>query len=166
MANGLQSFSMLYQDRLFRIPDYQRGYAWKHEQLVDFWEDIQNLNINQYHYTGLLSLKEINSDEKAHFNEIEWLPSGYKVFHVIDGQQRLTTFSILMFEITKFIVGVDENKEKSDDEIVLGDETLAEVRKRYICKKKPPIGISMTYLFGYEADNPSAKYLITTFPIG
>ncbi len=36
MANELHSLSMLFQNRLFRIPDYQRGYAWKREQLIDF----------------------------------------------------------------------------------------------------------------------------------
>ncbi len=39
MANGLQSLSTLFHKKLFRIPDYQRGYAWKQEQLADFWED-------------------------------------------------------------------------------------------------------------------------------
>lgn len=28
MANELQPLSLLFQNRLFRIPDYQRGYAW------------------------------------------------------------------------------------------------------------------------------------------
>ena len=41
--SDLQSLSELYQNKLFRIPDYQRGYAWKQEQLVDFWDDILNL---------------------------------------------------------------------------------------------------------------------------
>jgi uncharacterized protein with ParB-like and HNH nuclease domain len=43
MSNELISLSTLFQNRLFRIPDYQRGYAWKKEQLVDFWEDLLNL---------------------------------------------------------------------------------------------------------------------------
>jgi uncharacterized protein with ParB-like and HNH nuclease domain len=38
MSNELISLSTLFRNRLFRIPDYQRGYAWKKEQLVDFWE--------------------------------------------------------------------------------------------------------------------------------
>lgn len=59
MANELQSLSMLFQNRLFRIPDYQRGYAWQQPQLVDFWDDIINLQEDRYHYTGLLSLKQL-----------------------------------------------------------------------------------------------------------
>lgn len=46
--NELQSISQLFQNKLFRIPDYQRGYAWKQEQLVDFWDDLTNLQMDRY----------------------------------------------------------------------------------------------------------------------
>ncbi len=51
----------LFKEKIFRIPDYQRGYAWRQEQLKDFWEDLINLPGNQSkrsHYTGVLTLKE------------------------------------------------------------------------------------------------------------
>lgn len=41
--NELQSLSQIFNKRIFRIPDYQRGYAWQGQQLRDFWEDIVNL---------------------------------------------------------------------------------------------------------------------------
>ncbi|MDA8228680.1 MAG: hypothetical protein M0T74_13485 [Desulfitobacterium hafniense] len=34
--NELQSISQLFQKKLFRIPDHQRGYAWKQEQFGRF----------------------------------------------------------------------------------------------------------------------------------
>lgn len=40
MADELQPLSLLFQNRLFRIPDYQRGYAWQQSQLIDFWDDL------------------------------------------------------------------------------------------------------------------------------
>jgi hypothetical protein len=61
--NELQSLSQIFQNRIFRIPDYQRGYAWQGQQLRDFWEDIVNLQSDRYHYTGLLSLKKLNQEE-------------------------------------------------------------------------------------------------------
>lgn len=61
MANELQPLSLLFQNRLFRIPDYQRGYAWLQQQLVDFWDDLVNLQADRYHYTGLLSLKPLKA---------------------------------------------------------------------------------------------------------
>ena len=33
-----KSLDSLFKEKIFRIPDYQRGYAWKEKQLKDFWE--------------------------------------------------------------------------------------------------------------------------------
>ena len=160
MANELQPLSVLFQNRLFRIPDYQRGYAWKHEQLVDFWEDLLNLHEDRYHYTGLLSLKAVNRNDVKTWQGDEWLLDiGYKPFHVVDGQQRLTTFSILMYEIVSSVNGLPENQDKADADIFLGFESLKDIKAKYIVRKRPPQNLVATYLFGYETDNPSADYL-------
>lgn len=160
MANELQPLSLLFQNRLFRIPDYQRGYAWLQQQLVDFWDDLVNLQPDRFHYTGLLSLKPLNSQETVSWGEDLWLvENGYKPCHIVDGQQRITTFVILLNEIVKFVRGLDENRDKSDREITLGYETVEEIVSKYICRKRPPNGVVTTYLFGYEADNPSAGYM-------
>ena len=125
MGKELQSLSVLFQNRLFRIPDYQRGYAWKHEQLADFWEDLLNLHEDRYHYTGLLSLKAVNRGDVKTWQGDEWLlDNGFKPFHVVDGQQRLTTFSILMYEILVFVQALPDNHDKTEDEIVFGSEYL------------------------------------------
>ena len=160
MANELHSLSVLFQNRLFRIPDYQRGYAWKREQLADFWDDLMNLQEDRYHYTGLLSLKPLSRKDVKTWQGDEWLlDSGYKPFHVVDGQQRLTTFSILMFELAFFVRGLPENDGKSDEDIFIGFESLRDIKAKYILRKRPPQNLVTTYLFGYETDNPSADYL-------
>lgn len=158
--SDLQSLSELYQNKLFRIPDYQRGYAWKQDQLVDFWDDILNLQEDRYHYTGLLSLKAVAKAESRGWSNDKWLlDSGYKAYHVVDGQQRLTTFSILVNEIVSFVEDLEDNAEKSDEDIVLCYQTLKAIRAKYISQKRPPQNLITTYLFGYEVDNPSADYL-------
>lgn len=160
MANELQPLSQLFQNKLFRIPDYQRGYAWQQPQLVDFWDDLINLQEDRYHYTGLLSLKNLKRKETATWGEDLWLVElGYHPCHIVDGQQRLTTFVILLNEIVTFVRDLPENKGKSDSEIVLGYEVLSGIVEKYICRKRPPHGMITTYLFGYEVDNPSAEYL-------
>ena len=50
----LLSLSEIFNNKIFRIPDFQRGYSWEERQLDDFWEDIQNLSPNKIHYIGLL----------------------------------------------------------------------------------------------------------------
>ena len=67
--NNLISLSKLFDKRIFRIPDYQRGYAWQHPQLSDFWEDLWNLSEDRYHYTGTLSLKLLKSDAYKDWTE-------------------------------------------------------------------------------------------------
>ena len=105
MANELQPLSLLFQNRLFRIPDYQRGYAWLQSQLTDFWDDLINLQDGRYHYTGLLSLKNLKSSETTLWGSDLWMVSkGFKPCHIVDGQQRLTTFVILLNEIVEYQV--------------------------------------------------------------
>lgn len=160
MANELQPLSLLFQNRLFRIPDYQRGYAWQQSQLTDFWDDLVNLQEGRYHYTGLLSLKNLKSSETTSWGGDLWMVSkGFKPFHIVDGQQRLTTFVILLNEIVEYSRTLKENGGLSDRDIVLGYETLEDVVAKYICQHRPPNKQITTYLFGYEVDNPSSDYL-------
>ncbi len=160
MSNELQPLSQLFQNRLFRIPDYQRGYAWQQAQLIDFWEDLINLQPDRYHYTGLLSLKNLKLKEVTSWGNDLWLvDNGFRPCHIVDGQQRLTTFIILVNEIITFVRNLPENNGKNDKEIVIGYETLKDITEKYIVKKRPPQDLITTYLFGYEVDNPSAEYL-------
>ena len=157
--NELQSLSEIFQNRLFRIPDYQRGYAWQDSQLKDFWNDLINLQTNKYHYTGLLSLKKINDTDSVD-NDDKWLlRKGYSIYHIVDGQQRLTTFIILLNELLNFVKDCNENIGKNDSEIYICYDLLKDIRSKYIFQKMPPENFITTYLFGYENDNPSAEYL-------
>ena len=53
----------MFQNRLFRIPDYQRGYAWTRDQLIDFWDDFYwsfdklIAALNAYDYEAFASQK-------------------------------------------------------------------------------------------------------------
>lgn len=40
--NKLQSLSEIFNEKFFRIPDFQRGYAWEEAQLKDFWEELDD----------------------------------------------------------------------------------------------------------------------------
>ena len=48
METTLLTLSKIFTERLFRIPDYQRGYAWTEKQLKDFWSDLEQLEIVEY----------------------------------------------------------------------------------------------------------------------
>ena len=100
----------LFKEKIFRIPDYQRGYAWRREQLKDFWEDLVNLSGDRSHYTGVLTLKQIPDHEIARNTKEFWLVDdhSYHVHHIVDGQQRLTAFIIFLQSFVDFITALPE----------------------------------------------------------
>lgn len=90
------SLETLFQNRIFHIPDYQRGYAWETKpQLEDFIKDLELLPIGRDHYTGTVVLYdnlETKSDQKGNL---------YHIYDVVDGQQRLTTTVLLLDAIQR-----------------------------------------------------------------
>jgi len=156
----LTSFDDVFHKRIFRIPDYQRGYAWRREQLVDFWEDLINLEDGRRHYTGMLTIKERPADSIEPDSQEYWLVrQGYSVCDVVDGQQRLTTFVILIKCMLDAYRSLPEHKDTADTDVYLADQSLAAVLENFLYKEKPPERVIRTHLFGYHRDNPSYEYL-------
>ena len=152
----------LFKEKIFRIPDYQRGFAWQREQLKAFWEDLVNLSGNRSHYTGVLTLKHIPSEEISPSQREYWLVEdhSYQVYHIVDGQQRLTTFVIFLQAFVDFVKRLEENREKDDGEIYITDSlSVAALQERFLFKIKPTGDQFRTYKFGYTEDNPSYDYL-------
>lgn len=159
--NELLSLQDLFNKKIFRIPDYQRGYSWSSQQLNEFWEDIINLPLDRDHYTGMISLKKLNRNETDKWTEENWLFDtwGFNAYHVVDGQQRMTTFVILINEIVKFYRNLEENKNKTNDTIYISSIPLTKIIEDYLVIVKPDSeGQLKTYKFGYEVDNPSHEF--------
>jgi len=159
--NELQSLKDIFKDRIFKIPDYQRGYAWTKRHLKDFWEDTINLPIDRFHYTGMLSLKKVEKHKWKIWNDDCWLieERGYKPFHIVDGQQRLTTFVVFIQAITELIKNFPENKDKKEEDIYLGSFSLKSIKEEYLAIQRPPNFIIKSHKFSYETDNPSFEFL-------
>ena len=152
----------LFKEKLFRIPDYQRGYAWRREQWDAFWEDLINLPDGRSHYTGVLTLNEIPSAEVQQDDNEFWLVDdhSYKLYHVVDGQQRLTTFTLFLQAFIELLRSLSENKGRADDAIYLTETlSIAAVERKFLFEVKPPGKAFRTYKFGYTVDNPSYEYL-------
>lgn len=160
--NAPKSLDSLFKEKLFRIPDYQRGYAWQLNQLTAFWEDLVNLPDARSHYTGVLTLKAIPNNEVKPNSKEFWLVDdhGYQLYHIVDGQQRLTTFVILLQAFVDFVKQLPEHIDLEDREVYITDSlTVADVVEKYLLKVKPRGDQFRTYKFGYEEDNPSDEYL-------
>jgi uncharacterized protein with ParB-like and HNH nuclease domain len=102
----------------FTIPNFQRPYTWKAKQLADLWDSLVN-NPN-YYYIG--TIFGIPGSRKAESN-----------LEIIDGQQRITTLSIILIALRDF---VDKNKNKFEDAegIVQEINNLLLQKKRYSSK--------------------------------
>lgn len=152
MDNQLLTLSKIFTERLFRIPDYQRGYAWTEKQLKDFWNDVQQLSSGSNHYTGVLTLESVPTEVYKKWDDDCWIidAKSYQPYFVVDGQQRLTTAIILIQCILDWL-GEDES---------LNFTAKLDIQRKFIFDSKDS-GISRSYAFGYERDNPSYEFLKT-----
>lgn len=152
METELHSISKIFTERILRIPDYQRGYAWTEKQLKDFWSDLNQLEPDKKHYTGVLTLEIVPEETLRGWTEDLWIidSKSFSPFFIVDGQQRLTTAIILIQAIIEYI--------KNDG--VLNYTSVNDIRKKFIFDSKDQ-GISRSYIFGYEKDNPSYEFLKT-----
>ena len=152
----------VFEKRIFRIPDYQRGYAWRVSQLKDFWEDLVNLSDDRFHYTGVLTLKqksnrEIEPDSKEH-----WLVDelSFDVYSIVDGQQRLTTCVIFLKALIDVFSSVCAGAPGPNQDVYITESlTVTSVVEQFLYRRKPTGDQFRTYLFGYDEDNPSHNYL-------
>lgn len=152
------SLDVLFNNKIFRIPDYQRGFAWQTEQLRQFWDDLVNLAEGRSHYTGLITMREIATDNTDRYGREQWLirDFSHRAYHIVDGQQRLTTLVVLLQAFVELKRSLC--KDESDREIYVSESlTIDDVVEKYIVRKHPK-GIYRTYKFGYDADNPSDKF--------
>ena len=153
MASDLKPLQDFFKNRVFRIPDYQRGYAWGEGQLEDFWQDLKRIPDGRNHNTGQITLEPVPKQSYDKWDEDIWLIDGsnYKPFYVVDGQQRLTTAVILL----KCLI------DAVPDGGALAYMEKSELVRTYLFRCSPDAGVSRVYLFGYEKDNPSYEYLKT-----
>jgi uncharacterized protein with ParB-like and HNH nuclease domain/predicted transport protein len=89
----------------YLIPLYQRTYSWEREQCARLWNDIVNLHNShrEGHFVG--SIVRIDEDSAA----------GSTIAMIIDGQQRLTTLTLLLLALRDYAkatadCGVNPNK--------------------------------------------------------
>ena len=85
---------ILSNGKLYFVPKFQRDYSWENEHLEILWEDMNGLEANDYHYMGYLVLQE----------------EGRNTFKIIDGQQRLTTFSLMVLAAIKRLREIQEDE--------------------------------------------------------
>ncbi|MBE3128273.1 MAG: DUF262 domain-containing protein, partial [Actinobacteria bacterium] len=83
-ANEISLQKLLNQPtEVFKLPLYQRPYAWTKDQWADLLEDVLSLSKGDSHFFGAIVVVPTQEPDQ-----------GIKSFYVIDGQQRLSTILI------------------------------------------------------------------------
>ncbi|AWB28488.1 DUF262 domain-containing protein [Halococcoides cellulosivorans] len=84
----------------FIIPSYQRRYSWESNQVNDLWKDLQKIEgDDEDHFFGTIVFMSRSSAQ------------GATKYDIVDGQQRITTVSILLCAIRDYL---DEHFPKED----------------------------------------------------
>lgn len=99
---SLQTVQQIFSDKLFRVPDYQRGYTWEKKQWQDLIDDLEELPEGKEHYTGTIILNLTSTDKLIKEERGKQLG----VYNIVDGQQRLTTILLLLSCISKEFKGM------------------------------------------------------------
>jgi len=100
---------LLEGSKQYQVPLYQRTYSWETEQLKQLWEDITQLAEGRTEDPGLTHFigSVVLAPSPANG------PTGIQEYLVIDGQQRLTTLSILLCAVRDYRAAT-ENPEHRD----------------------------------------------------
>jgi uncharacterized protein with ParB-like and HNH nuclease domain len=147
----------------FFIPSYQRGYRWDKQQVEDLLDDIYDFvfkNKGSKIYClqpvivrkcGKEDIEKCNLDSK--FDNNEW-------YEVIDGQQRLTTISIILYYLIKHhLKGTPLKEEYGKNEFILEYETRPNTRLFLQNIEREKSKESIDFYFIYQAyENISAWF--------
>lgn len=96
----------------YKVPEYQRRYSWKKEQLEALWDDLYESYSNDHKACYFLgSIVVVKNENNA--------------FELIDGQQRLTTLMIMISVLSKTYPNLNcPNPDNSQDESSLIDSEI------------------------------------------
>lgn len=131
----------------YRIPRFQRDYSWTEDEWEDLWADILGTiqkGGEPAHYMGYLVLQ--SQDDKS--------------FDVIDGQQRLTTLTLIVLAALKNLKRLIEEKNNPENNL----QRMEQIRQTYIGYLDPVTLVSRTKLtLNRNNDNYFQTYLV---PLG
>jgi len=131
----------------YRIPRFQRDYSWTEDEWEDLWADILGTlqkGGEPAHYMGYLVLQ--SQDDKS--------------FDVIDGQQRLTTLTLIVLAALKNLKRLIEEKNNPEN----NQQRMEQIRQTYIGYLDPVTLVSRTKLtLNRNNDNYFQTYLV---PLG
>lgn len=130
----LKHLPHFFNNKVYTIPDYQRGYSWGPKHVNDLLIDISNaVLLDKPHYLGTISLHPQKQKVKVGV-------SNFVNYHVVDGQQRFTTLILILSYILAQLSKNAATKEDAEEKI-----------RNYLRNRD-------SYIFRYEIDKVSDDY--------
>jgi hypothetical protein len=123
----------------YRVPKYQREYTWGKRN----WEALLNdlLENDPGYFVGAII---VVTDSAAD------TPGCQKVYEVVDGQQRLTTLSLLMLSLYQKMLAIRETTTFEDeDERSYFETCLVDLRSKLVLKVKKEDDVTEAYKRGW-----------------
>lgn len=105
--------------KTYEVPPFQRDYSWDKEEWEDLWLDLLALDQEGDHYMGYLVLQETKEPKKS---------------IIIDGQQRITTISLLILAAVQYLTERGDNERAED------------LKKNYLSSRDLVLQIEITKL--------------------
>lgn len=141
------------QNEQYLIPAYQRRYSWQEKHLWELIDDITLIEGADTHLLG--SIVCLTGHHTAGINKLE----------LVDGQQRITTISILLLCILERLKGEGEHVEAQDVERLLQAKALGGKPVRKIALDSLDLPEYETLAGGGKVDRPENANLATAFSV-
>jgi uncharacterized protein with ParB-like and HNH nuclease domain len=142
-TNTVTMAELLANGRIYQVPPYQRDYCWREDNWEYLWNDIIALQVGeeQFHYMGAIVLQACSDHH----------------FMIIDGQQRLTTLSLIAIAVIKRLQELSEQGIESEQ----NHERINILRRTYLGDKDPKSLLYSSKLFlNANNDNFYQSYIL------
>lgn len=120
-------YEILNGNKQFLIPVYQRNYSWDVEQCRRLWNDIVEMQKKGKagHFVGSI----VNIAEQA-------MPTGVQKYMIIDGQQRMTTLTLLLLALRDYALknpeGIKINAKRIDNVLLKNEYESGDERYKLL----------------------------------
>lgn len=129
-----------------RVPEYQRGYAWEKAQFSEFWDDISQF------------AEQLGKSDRTYFLGIVVLVDGDPP-EILDGQQRITTATLLLSTICEFLIAEGERAyaERLFDRYIATTSLSGKIKKHRLVLNDQDQGLFRDLVSGDEVSDPATN---------
>ncbi|MEB7832295.1 DUF262 domain-containing protein [Staphylococcus xylosus] len=103
-------------DVTYNVPEYQRNYSWKEEQIETLYADIKSEE-KGYYVGNLLIYTDDNEN------------------HIIDGQQRLTTLSLFLLGVFENLLKFEKKLDDTNKRLEVSEQ-MSDIRRYLLIDRK------------------------------